>query len=245
MLITEGTQATIRELGHRLDSKLEGAKTLEEAGQTFVNEVYEQFRDSISLLRLFVTIPMVELPAEIQDFANRLVKGANGSTPLPPDSYVLTLLGTTGIHRDWRIRSRSKGHLGIPLVSADFVRAIPMLSALLRQLGFDLGWLREDPDIVARQMGRLSGTFYVEDASAARDNLSRPIIAAQDFVKDCGIRTVFGIGGGYITSAKFFTCICFTTQAIEKEQVIRFQSLSGVFKTRTTKMIADKCRYFR
>ena len=94
-------------------------------------------------------------------------------------------------------------------------------------------------------MGRLSGTFYVEDASAARDNLSRPIIAAQDFVKDCGIRTVFGIGGGYITSAKFFTCICFTTQAIEKEQVIRFQSLSGVFKTRTTKMIADKCRYFR
>ncbi len=245
MLITEGTQATIRELGHRLDRKLEDARTLEEAGQIFVDEVYEEFRDSISLLRLFVTIPIVELPPEIQDFANRLAKGANSPTPLPPDSYILTLLGTTGIYRDWRIRSRSKGHLGIPLVTADFVETIPMLSALLKQLGFDLGWLREEPDIVARQMGRLSGTFYVEDASAARDSENRPIIAAQDFVKDCGIRTVFGIGGGYITSAKFFTCICFTTQAIEKEQVVRFQSLSGVFKKGTAELITDKSRYFK
>jgi len=143
------------------------------------------------------------------------------------------------------VRSLSKGHIGIPLASEHFVSSIPMISALLEQLGFDLGWLRGDAAIVTKKMGRVSGLFYINDASTARDSRNRPIIAAQDFVRDHGIRSVFGMGGGYITSPKFFTTICFTTESLASDQVTPFQALCSIFKIHTMKMIDDQRRYFK
>jgi len=90
MLIGQAQPESIRALGYRLKERLQDAMTLEEAGQAFVEEIYRDFSDSISLIRFFLTIPMAELPAEIQDFTNRLAKGAKIATPLAPQSYVLT-----------------------------------------------------------------------------------------------------------------------------------------------------------
>ncbi len=57
---------------------------------------------------------------------------------------VLSLLGTRGEDMRWNDRRNSQGHVGIPLVSADFIDAIPMMSRLLKELGLDLNWIASD-----------------------------------------------------------------------------------------------------
>jgi hypothetical protein len=119
-----------------------------------------------------------------------------------------------------------------------------MMSALLEQMGFDLGWIRGEPEIVAQKMGKLAGTFYVAEAGTAKDSKNRLIISAQDFVSEYDVHTVFGVGGGFITSDKFLTAICFLREYIDKETAVLFQGLANIFKSKTQKFIQDKSRYF-
>ncbi len=168
------------EIQEDLKGTLDGAHSLEEAAQQFVDVVYGNFNESLVLLRVFVTIPMAELPKEVCAFVEDLAKEAG--VPMEQTSHVLTLLGTAGIASQWNNRESSKGHQGIPLATPDFVTSIPMMSALLEQLGFELGWIRGAPEIVAHKIGRMSGTFYVPEASSTKDDNGRLIISAQDFV---------------------------------------------------------------
>jgi hypothetical protein len=233
----------LRETHDAVEKGLAGVTVLEEAGQRFVETIYKRHRESIVLLRLFVTIPMSELSQDIQNFAQNLAQGAGAG--LDSGSHVLTLLGTVGAKPNWNIRTRSKGHLGIPLATSDFVSAIPMLSALLEQLGFDLGWIRGEPEIMAQKMGSMSGTFHVAEASTDKDSKGRKIIAAQDFVEENGVRSVFGVGGGYTLVNKFMVMICFCRESLDKEQAISFQGFANTFKATTQDLVRDKSRFFK
>jgi hypothetical protein len=200
--------------------------------------MYTKFKESIVLLRLFLAIQYGELPRFIQVFADKLASTAN--LKLSSKNYVLTLLGTKGMEKDWDDRKNSNGHQGIPLPTSDFVQAIPMMSALLEQLGFNLGWIRGEPGIVAQHIGKLMGSFYVQDAQTTKDSKDRNIIAAQDFVKRYDVKSVFGFGGGYATGGKMLTVICFLNEAIEKKLAVNFQALGPTFIVQTQNLVANK-----
>jgi len=243
MLISKLSVRDIGEVQTKLEKKLEKATCLQEAAQIFVEDIYEIFSESIVLLRLFVTITKGELPVRIQSFVEKLAK--NADLNLEESSYVLTLLGSTGENPDWNKIENSKAHQGIPLATSDFVNSIPMMSALLEQLGFKLGWIRGEAEIVTEKIGMISGTFYVKEAGTAKDSKGRLIIAAQDFVKFYKVETVFGVGGGYLVADKFLTTICFLREPIERKIAFLFQGLANLFKFKTQKFVKDKVKIFK
>jgi hypothetical protein len=226
-----------------LEKKLNLVNTFERATEIFVSEIYQKFIESIVLLRLFLSIPYSELPENIQNFTQNLANGIN--LPINDKSIILTLLGTIGKKEEWNDRNKSKGHQGIPLASEKFIDSIPMLSALLEELGFDLGWIRDGKEILTHSSGRLGGTFYVEDASSVKDKKDRLIIPMQDFVKEFNIKTVFGFGGSLSGKEKFFAVICFTREHITRKQVSLFEILGHTFKIETMNSISDKTKYFK
>jgi len=242
MKISSASVLDINSLLNTIKSTLGNETSVEETAKNFVTEFYNKFEDSIVLLRLFVAIQYSELPGYIQSFAEKLAGTAN--LTLSPDNYVLTLFGTIGKEKAWHDRKVSQGHQGIPLPTSDFVKAIPMMSALLEQLGFNLGWIRGDPDIVAQHIGKLMGSFYVEDAATTKDSKGRNIIAAQDFVRKYSVKSVLGFGGGYVTGGKMLTVICFLNENIDKKNAVNFQSLGPVFIVKTQQLVADK-KYFQ
>ncbi len=243
MLISKMDFNDVDRLSSQIEEKISNSSSIEQAAQIMMETLYEKFRESIVLIRLFVTFRKQNLPAEIQTFASDLAKTAN--LDLAPETFILTLMGTAGKERDWMVRTKSQGHLGIPLATADFVSAIPMMSALLEQLGFKLGWIRGEPHIVAEHMGSLAGTFYVEDAASGMDSKGRKIIAAQDFVSKYGVKTVFGVGGGYTLTDRFLTTIWFLNERIDKSRAVWFQTLANVFKLSTQDFIKDSDKIFK
>lgn len=218
----------------RAKEKSSGCQTLEEAAQRVTDVLYNEFRDSIILVRLFATIPFGKLPAANHTFVSRLAQ-THGITQLIKDNTpVLSLVGTRGDRPAWNDRRESQGHVGIPLASADFIDRIPMMSRLLNEVGLNLDWIEHnDTDIVIKAVGRVSGVFYVEDAQTAVDQKGRKIIAAQDFVEAYQVRTVFGLGGGYATSQTFVTLIVFCREPLVKSQAALFTPVITNFKANT------------
>jgi hypothetical protein len=206
--------------------------TLEAAAQNFCGLVHSQFEQSVALVRLFGTVPLGQLPVDNLRFVQTLAASVGISGLLGESTPVLSLLGTRGKDPDWNDRRKSRGHIGIPLVSAKFVESIPMLSRLLKQVGLDLAWINEwDTRIVSEKgISAFGGTFYVADAKTEKDSEGRNVIAAQDFVAQNDIKTVFGFGGRFLNAAVFLVAIVFTNEAIEKSAVEPLQVLINGFK---------------
>ncbi len=217
--------------------QLDDCPALEDCMQKFARLVYQGFQESIVLARVFATVPFEELPVANQRFVKDLANKAGISALIGARTPVLSLVGTYGVESTWQDRSQSKGHVGIPLVSGDFVDSIPMMSRLLKQLGFDLSWLAgRDLSIAKQLMGSISGVFYVEDASITTDNQGRRIISSQDFVDSYGIKTVFGMGGAYPSSETFITVILFTRDTISQKEAERYGVLVNGLKLATMDM---------
>ena len=218
----------------KVKEKSSGCQTLEEAAQRVADVFYNEFSDSIALVRMYATVPFGKLPAANSAFVSKLAQ-TNGITHLMKDNtLVLSLLGTRGIKPAWNDRRQSQGHVGIPLASAAFIDKIPMMSRLLKEVGMDLDWIdRHDVDIVMKAMGRTSGVFYVQDARTAVDQHGRKIIAAQDFVEAQQVQTVFGLAGGYATSQVFVTLIVFCRESLAKTQAALFTPVITGFKANT------------
>jgi hypothetical protein len=214
---------------------IRGASTFEEVGQQCVDTLYEAYSESIVLARLFTTVPYGNLPNSNKQFVDSLAKSV-GIVPLMTDrTPVLSLIGTRGQRPEWNNRRQSQGHVGIPLASGAFISSIPMMSRLLKQLGLDLAWIDEwDTKIVAEQnLSKFSGMFYVQDARTEFDKQGRNVIAAQDFVEEFGVRTVFGFGGGYLQAETFVVLIVFTRETIQQEIVQPFTTVINAFKIAT------------
>jgi hypothetical protein len=85
---------------------------------------------------------------------------------------------------------------------------------------------------VTQSIGSVVGLFYVDDARTAVDQNGRKIIAAQDFVLDDGVCTVFGFGGA-IAVAQTFLAVVFTSESVSQGRAERFMTLTNAFKAAT------------
>ncbi len=217
-----------------------GCTHLEEAAQNLCDCIYEQFRESTLLIRLFATIPCGKLPEGHRDLVNGLAQAQGIVHTINDDTLVLSLLGTRGEEPGWNDRKTSNNHAVIPLASADFIDQIPMISRLLNELGVDLDWIDDrDSEIVAKMIGKRAGLFYVSDAATGVDQKGRPIIVAQDFVEKHAVKTVFGIGGIYLLGEVFISLIVFCRDTFARDQAQRFVPLVAEFKSATTKLAAS------
>jgi hypothetical protein len=210
------------------------ASSVEKAAQSFVEDLVQTF-PSIVLARLFLVIPLAQVPLAEQARAQSV---AAGDPRLTAKTRVLSLLGTAGLEPAWCDRARSVGHLAIPLLSRKFVLGAPMIAKLLADLDVNLSSLDEGGAFVTREMlGGINKTFFVPDARETRDGSARHVIAAQDFVERYGVRSVFGMGGAYFDGTLAVT-IAFASEALDAYSVGRFPSLIGNFKIAT----ADLCQ---
>jgi hypothetical protein len=211
--------------------RIKVSATLEQAAQRYTELIYQTFKESVILTRIFVTIPFSLLPDSNQDFVMGLARKTGITDLIKDETPVLSLMGSSGAEIAWNDRRNSEGHVGIPLASADFIDAIPMMSRLLKSLGADLDWIdSEDSDIVTKTLGSMSGVFYVEDARTETDSKGRKIIAAQDFVEDYDVKTVFGIGGGISRTPHFVVNINFSRDIVSEQYIERFIPTLNQFK---------------
>ena len=240
MRFDEVTGATIDGLEKRIEDELSPLESLEEASQRFADMLYGTFEESVVLARVFATVPFAMLPATNRGFVERLV-GDRASEVLRPKTPVLSLLGTRGGVPRWNSRHLSEGHIGIPLASAEFVEAIPMIASLVKQLGLGIESADDvETAIVTSTLGKAAGVFYVEDAMTAVDSRNRRIIAAGDFVQEHGVRTVFGFGGAYGLTGTFVVTVLFTREAISRSQAERFMRLASQLKTSTMRAVGRR-----
>ncbi|MEW6351413.1 MAG: hypothetical protein AB1646_20360 [Thermodesulfobacteriota bacterium] len=215
---------------------MDGFGSLEQAAQEFTGTLYRRFKDSLALIRLFATVPFGELPRAETEFVKRLAAGKKITPLIRQETPVLTLIGTSGDKPSWNDRRNSKGHVGIPLASSEFISAIPMMSRLLEELGMDLGWFGQQEsrsEIAWARMANVSGLFYVEDAATVTDSSGRMIISDQTFVGENRVKTVFGMGGAYPLTTTMLVAILFTREKIPKSRAEWFAMLLNGFKMAT------------
>ena len=239
-MISSVTNEIMKNFSDKVKDYIAGYSFLEEAAQKFTDLLYDEYKESIVLARLFATVPFEKLPAANQAFVNKLAASQKISHLINNQTLVLSLLGTHGAKAAWNDRHHSQGHVGIPLASADFINAIPMMSRLLKELGLNLKWIESnDSEVVAKTIGKMAGLFYVPDAKTSLDHKGRKIIAAQDYVAANNVKTVFGFGGGYMLSTTFITIIIFTREMIEKNIAEKFLMLVNLIKTATLSMVRE------
>ncbi len=226
----------------KIESQLRDCWSLEQAAQKFIDSFYEEFEESLVIARMFMSVPYANLPQFNQKFVTNLVEEKGVTSEMQYDTLVLSLLGTRGEEPDWNDRRKSKGHVGIPLVSTEFVEATPMLARLLSDFGLGLDWLKKPYDgWIIDRMGDIAGTFFVPDAKESVDSKKRKIIPMQDFVEAYNVHTVFGIGGRYMLgSNNIIAAIFFTKENFDKKIARSFQPLINWFKMTTIELVGQQ-----
>lgn len=236
--ISTATAQEMREIERAAQKATRGCATLEEASQRYTHLIHERFRDSVVLARVFATVPYGELPADNRRFVDELASARGVAELVHPNTLTLSLLGTSGVEPEWNDRRRSRGHVGIPLVSASFIHAIPMVARLLSELGLGFDWIdRGDADVVVKTLGSVSGVFYVADAANALDAQGRRVIPAQEFVDRYGVRSVLGVGGAYVGTMTFITVILFCRESISRARAEEFVAHINRFKASTIELV--------
>ena len=237
MKIEQTTESIVSGIWANVESGVEQSKSLEDAAQELATELHNQFDESVVLVRVYVTAPFDNLPPTNKTFVQNLAESAGAESDLKATTPVLSLIGTYGQEEDWRDRRNSKGHVGIPLISSAFVGAIPMISRLLHELGVPMDWIdTHDTEMIIKTVGREAGLFYVENAAEATDHEGRKIIAAQDFVADYDVKSVFGIGGAY-QQGQVFTIVAFCRDLFPKDVAEHFVPLTNSFQGKTATFV--------
>ena len=133
----------------------------------------------------------------------------------------LIMMGTSGDVKEWNCRKESKGHQALPLYDPHIIDTIPMLSALLSQIGLDIpGVAMYDNKIIIEKTEREYGVFCVEEAKG-----SRLIPAQAEFVGPFGVESVIGFGGHYKTD-QIYAVIMFCREKINRKTATLFASLN-------------------
>lgn len=239
-LINQLSLEDLVKLQNNIVQNVTDCTSLEHAAQNYMSTLYETLNESIVLARLFLTIKFADLPNDCQEFVSKLADSSGVSDAINKDTLILSLLGTRGRKPEWNDRRKSTGHIGIPLASSVFVDKIPMISRLLKELGAGLEWIdSHDTQLVAKTVGSISGVFYVHDADTEVDYKKRFIIPAKDFIRENEVKSVIGVGGGYLGNPVFFTTIIFFREHIKKDVAQKFMLQANKFKTATMQLIED------
>lgn len=215
------------------------AGALQPAAQFLASALYESFVDTVALVRVFATVELAQLPPLDRSFVESFASARGAPQRLAENTPVLSLMGTRGVEPAWNDRAQSAGHLGVPLVSSTFVEEIPMIARLLGEIGFQPHWsaIGHRPGMVMKTLANVNGVFFVDDARSAVDDLGRRIIPAADFVDQYRVRSVFGVGGSYLSGTTFVTAIVFTNRSLLRSQALSFVPLIGFFKAATTRLV--------
>lgn len=238
MRIENATPSAINRIWQHVQIEIDNSRCLEEAAQALAATLYHKFPDSVLLTRTFLTLPFSQLPNNNQEFVRHLTESVEPGADLKPDTLVLSLIGSYGEKPQWTDRRLSQGHMGIPLISSNFIDRIPMISRLLKELGLPLGWVNahdSDSEIVEK-LGESLGLFFVSNASEATDHENRKIISDQEFVDEFGVKTVFGLGGAYLAENIFVT-IVFCRDTSSRTDAERLKSLIDSYRMRTRKFL--------
>jgi hypothetical protein len=240
MRIGEATPVAITDLWGRVEPRVRGAGDLAEAAQELAKELHLRFEVSVAMARVFFTVPFGSLPEDRQEFVRALARPSGLVGELKSTTPVLSLVGTHGDHEDWNDLGKSRDHLGIPLISSEFVAAIPMISRLLRELGVPLDWIdSHDAAVIQKTLGESSSLFFVDDAGTATDDQGRKIIVARDFVAGYNIQSVFGIGGAY-SGGEILVTVVFNHDRFERQNAEQFLPLVTLFKSNTERLVAQR-----
>lgn len=179
--------------------------------------VDEEGEPACVLVRFFKVRTFADLDPGLQEFA----RGLLGDRPEDPAMKCLTLLATAGVRPEWNDRTRSAGHRAIPLPSPEAVRRLPMITQLIRQLGFEVSSaLNPDRRILMDMEQRTYNVFHVEEAEGS------PYVPAQeDFVRPFGVRSVLGFGG-MLPGGELYAVIMFSRVQVSPEVAALFRPLA-------------------
>jgi hypothetical protein len=232
------TYEDLEQLWEAAEPILARLDTLQEAAQRFTELIFETFQQSAVLVRFFATVDFNRLPENERQIAQSVATDKGYTQALGPQTSVLSLLGTTGIEREWCDRRLSRGHLAIPLVTPELVRSIPMIARLLSEIGVNLQEGRlERSEFVMPGPGNLNGIFYVPDARTALDEQGRRIISSVDFVEQYGIRSVIGFGGDYLWKNNYLAVVLFSRDRVERSEAFKFVPLTSSLKIATARFV--------
>lgn len=221
--ITDFTVGAMLRAGIAIRRAVRGAESLEGAADVIVRYLYDHCVDvktgerSCAMARFYKTHPFGGLEPAQQRFATAQL----GDMPPSEEMRCLTLLATAGDEPAWNSRHESRGHVAIPLPTAESVRAAPMVTRLIEELGLDLESVvagsappTRGPD------ARTYDVFHVEDA------LASPFIPAQrEFVIPHRIASVVGFGG-LLRSGELFAVIIFSRDRIPARSAARFRTIA-------------------
>lgn len=225
------------ESGVHLDVRSCGS--LEEAAQRCVGMIYDQFKESVVLARLYSIIPFSKLPREGRQFAETVAASWGKRALLRDETKILALSGSRGEGPLWNSRRTSRGHVAIPLISSAVEEHLPMVSRMIKELGFPIEWhAGAARAFTSDTFGSLGGFFHVADPETALDDAGRKIIPAQDFVATYGVKTVFGTAGVYVRSRMIVTLIVFCREPIERAALRQiFMPFGNVFTNATSDLV--------
>lgn len=207
--------AAVRRLGASTSPSLEAM------AQRLVRLLHDELQEeggerSCVLVRLYVTTRFGKLDRELQAFGSRLA----GDAPLTDATRCMTLMATAGELPEWNDRRRSVGHQTIPLPNEEAIRASPMLSQLIAQLGLDLTTVvQPDPTLVLELEQRTYNVFFVPRAAGSVH------IPAQEFVNRWGVESVLGFGG-LLPGGDVFAVLLFTRVAVPRSTAEMFRNIA-------------------
>ncbi|MCW2726330.1 MAG: putative sensor protein [Frankiales bacterium] len=168
------------------------------------------------LVRFYGTVAHGALPADEQAFVAQVLDGAAVSDAL----NCLTLLGTAGVLPEWNDRRASRGHRVIPLTDAGRVAGLPMVAALLEEIGIDAPALvAARSDLLLPGADHLRGVFHVPHAAGS------PVIPAQDFVAAYGVESVLGFGGA-LPTGEVYAVVLFASVPVPAGTAEMFETVS-------------------
>ena len=192
----------------------DGARSMEATTGTIVRYLRDSFIDkatgepSLALVRFYKVLPFERLEPELQAVAQASAPELGSLAGV----QCLTLLGTAGDEPAWNDRRASKTYRVVPLPDVESIERMPMLAALIDELGVDPGYVVH-PDL-SRSRGthqRDRKVFYVPEAQGS------PFVPEQaDFVVPYGIRSVLGVGG-LLPSGALFAIVLFSKEPIPRE----------------------------
>ena len=191
--ITQFSLADMTRCGAALRRMGDGSTSMEDVAGKVVRYLYEEMTDletgenSFGLVRLFKTHDYGDLEPELQRFA----AGVLGREPELPGTKCLTLLATAGSKEEWNDRRRSKRHRSIPLLSSEMVRAFPMISNLVDQLGLEItDVLNPDPSRLVDIDQKAYNVFHVPYAVGVRPSSTRRTSSSRK-----GLNHAWDLGG--------------------------------------------------
>jgi hypothetical protein len=221
------------------------AASTQEVAQGFVDRLYERCSEAVVLLRLFITVRYDQLPQEDRLFVDGRGRATNTIHLIDAATPIFTLFGSRGLTPEWNDRRVSAHFRCIPLASSAFVASLSMLSRQFESVGLDPGLIDvwETAVVSTGRADQFRGRLYIRDAATDRDLQGRLIVPKQDFVKEYGVKSVFGFGSGYRNYPALVTLFAFTDKELAEDSLAPFTGLLDAFVAATAPLAGQE-RFF-